>query len=145
MRLLASNSRYHGLSLDFEDIPTEAQPGYRDLIAVLYSQMHPKNLRLYVATCRWAMTTGTCLTWRPTPTGLLLMNYDQHQTESGPGPIASQDWFVQNLKNVMAVVPQQKLICAIGSYGYDWTMTIPPASSHDPRAKRGKVGKQTGR
>ncbi len=30
--------------------------------------------------------------------GLLLMNYDEHQTDSGPGPIASQDWFTDNLK-----------------------------------------------
>ena len=137
MRLLASNPRYHGLSLDFEDIPTEAQPGYRDLIAVLYSQMHPKNLRLYVnvpvGDDDWDLPYMAA-----NSDGLLLMNYDQHQTESGPGPIASQDWFVQNLKNVMAAVPQQKLICAIGSYGYDWTMTIPPASSPRPKGQRGK-------
>ena len=55
--------------------------------------------------------------------GLLLMNYDQHQTDSGPGPIAPEDWFVKNLQNIMSEVPKEKLICAIGSYGYDWTMT----------------------
>ena len=125
MRLLSSNSRYHGLSLDFEDIPSDAQPGYRDLIANLYAQMHPKNLRLYVNTPvgddDWDLPYMAA-----NSDGLLLMNYDQHQTESGPGPIAGQDWFVQNLKSVMAKVPQQKIICAIGSYGYDWTMTIPP-------------------
>ncbi len=58
--------------------------------------------------------------------GLLLMNYDQHQTGSGPGPIAAQDWFVDNLKNVLKMVPKEKVICALGSYGYDWTMPLPP-------------------
>ena len=64
--------------------------------------------------------------------GLLLMNYDQHQTGSGPGPIAAQDWFVDNLKNVLKVVPKEKAICAIGSYGYDWTMSLPPVDPKHP-------------
>ena len=53
------------------------------------------------------------------------MNYDEHQTTSDPGPIASQSWFVGNLTRVLKVVPKEKLICAIGNYGYDWTLSIP--------------------
>jgi cellulose synthase/poly-beta-1,6-N-acetylglucosamine synthase-like glycosyltransferase/peptidoglycan/xylan/chitin deacetylase (PgdA/CDA1 family) len=63
------------------------------------------------------------------------MNYDQHQTGSGPGPIASQAWFLQNLKNVLKIVPKEKAICALGSYGYDWTTTIPAT----PKRKGAKV------
>ena len=54
------------------------------------------------------------------------MNYDEHQTESEPGPIASQDWFLDNLKQVLKTVPKEKVICSLGSYGYDWTTTLPP-------------------
>ena len=32
------------------------------------------------------------------------MNYDQHELESDPGPIASEDWFLANLRRVMKVV-----------------------------------------
>jgi cellulose synthase/poly-beta-1,6-N-acetylglucosamine synthase-like glycosyltransferase/peptidoglycan/xylan/chitin deacetylase (PgdA/CDA1 family) len=53
------------------------------------------------------------------------MNYDEHEVESDPGPIASQDWFVGNLRRVMKIVPKEKLICALGNYGYDWTLSIP--------------------
>ena len=53
------------------------------------------------------------------------MNYDQHEVESDPGPIAAQDWFIANLTRVLKSVPKEKLICAIGNYGYDWTMSIP--------------------
>jgi len=53
------------------------------------------------------------------------MNYDQHEIESQPGPVASQDWFVANLLRVLKVVPKEKLICALGNYGYDWTLSIP--------------------
>ena len=58
------------------------------------------------------------------------MNYDQHEETGGPGPIAAQDWFEDNLKRVLKVVPKEKLICAIGNYGYDWTMSLAEASTH---------------
>ena len=128
MRLLGATHRYHGLSLDFEEIPTAAQAGYRQLIADLYAQMHPKGLRLYVNTPvgdeDWDLAFMAA-----NSDGLELMNYDQHETDSQPGPIAGQDWFVQNLKNVLAKVPRQKIICALGSYGYDWTTRLPDAGT----------------
>ncbi|MFN2975337.1 polysaccharide deacetylase family protein [Terriglobus aquaticus] len=134
MRLLTSNQRYHGLSLDFEDIPSDAQAGYRELIANLYTLMHQRGLRLYinvpVGDDDWDLKFMAA-----NSDGLLLMNYDEHQTDSGPGPIASQDWFVNNLKKILSEVPKEKLVCAIGSYGYDWTMSLPPSQG---QAKRGK-------
>ncbi len=140
MRLLGSNTRYHGLSLDFEDVPSEAQPGYRSLIAALYAQMHPKGLRLYVNTPLgdddWDLPFMAA-----NSDGLLLMNYDQHQTESGPGPVAAQDWFVDNLRRIMATVPKQKLICALGSYGYDWTTELPAPVAPVVRGKRNSRAK----
>jgi cellulose synthase/poly-beta-1,6-N-acetylglucosamine synthase-like glycosyltransferase/peptidoglycan/xylan/chitin deacetylase (PgdA/CDA1 family)/spore germination protein YaaH len=130
---LAGNPSYRGLSLDFEEIPTSAQPGFRDLIAALYADFHPRNLRLYVNTPvgddDWDLKFMA-----DHSDGLLLMNYDEHQTDSGPGPIASQDWFVNNLKNVLKTVPKDKIICALGSYGYDWTTALPPP---EPAAKHG--------
>ena len=52
--------------------------------------------------------------------GVVLMNYDEHYPEGTPGPVASQDWFVANLEFARKAVPPDKLICAIGNYGYDW-------------------------
>jgi cellulose synthase/poly-beta-1,6-N-acetylglucosamine synthase-like glycosyltransferase/peptidoglycan/xylan/chitin deacetylase (PgdA/CDA1 family) len=48
------------------------------------------------------------------------MNYDEHYPGGKPGPVASQDWFVNNLNSIRRQVPLEKLICAIGSFGYDW-------------------------
>src|SRR5439155_1460517 len=63
--------------------------------------------------------------------GVIVMNYDEHYPGAAPGPVASQDWFVLNLTAIKKVVPQEKLICAIGNYGYDWVqrpkrVTLPP-------------------
>jgi cellulose synthase/poly-beta-1,6-N-acetylglucosamine synthase-like glycosyltransferase/peptidoglycan/xylan/chitin deacetylase (PgdA/CDA1 family)/spore germination protein YaaH len=124
-QFLAANPSYRGISLDFEGIPDEAQPGYMALLAQIYQNFQPRNLKLYVNTpvgddsLDLKYMAAHC-------DGLLLMNYDQNQTGSGPGPIAAQDWFLDNLKNVLKIVPKEKVICSLGSYGYDWTMSLPP-------------------
>ncbi|RSL18155.1 cellulose synthase/poly-beta-1,6-N-acetylglucosamine synthase-like glycosyltransferase [Edaphobacter aggregans] len=135
---LAANPTYRGLSLDFEEIPTAAQPGYKALIAALYNDFHPRNLRLYINTPvgddDWDLAYMAAHS-----DGLLLMNYDEHQTDSGPGPIASQAWFIDNLKNVLKTVPKEKIICSIGSYGYDWTLAIPPSVKKGHKSPPEKV------
>jgi peptidoglycan-N-acetylglucosamine deacetylase len=130
-RFLAANPSYRGISLDFEEIPSEAQQGYMALLTALYTDFQAHKLKLYVNTP--VGDDDFDLKYMADHSdGLLLMNYDQHQTGSGPGPIASQDWFVDNLKNVLKTVPKEKAICALGSYGYDWTMSLPPVDPKHP-------------
>jgi cellulose synthase/poly-beta-1,6-N-acetylglucosamine synthase-like glycosyltransferase/peptidoglycan/xylan/chitin deacetylase (PgdA/CDA1 family)/spore germination protein YaaH len=125
---LAANPSYRGLSLDLEEIPDSAQPGFNALVAALYGDFHPRNLRLYVNT-PVGDDSFDLKFLADHSDGLLLMNYDEHQTDSGPGPIASQDWFVDNLKTVLKTVPKEKVICSLGSYGYDWTTALPEPGS----------------
>jgi len=124
-QFLAANPSYRGLSLDFEEIPTEAQPGYMALLAALYQDFQPRKLKLYV-NAPVGDDDFDLKYIADHSDGILLMNYDQHQTGSAPGPIAAQDWYLDNLKNALKVVPKEKLICALGSYGYDWTTAMPP-------------------
>jgi cellulose synthase/poly-beta-1,6-N-acetylglucosamine synthase-like glycosyltransferase/peptidoglycan/xylan/chitin deacetylase (PgdA/CDA1 family)/spore germination protein YaaH len=115
---------YPGLSLDIENLPDDADQAYLRFIAELYGDMHARNLRLYVNTAV-ATNDNDLKQVAANSDGLVLMNYDEHEVESAPGPVASQDWFVGNLRRVLKVVPKEKLICALGNYGYDWTMSIP--------------------
>jgi cellulose synthase/poly-beta-1,6-N-acetylglucosamine synthase-like glycosyltransferase/peptidoglycan/xylan/chitin deacetylase (PgdA/CDA1 family)/spore germination protein YaaH len=116
---LASDN-YRGLTVDIEAIPLEAQPGYRALIAELSSSLHQRNQKLYLSVpannpdYNYAYLSKLA-------DGLILMNYDQHYPGGPPGPIASQDWFTQNLVAALRRIPREKVICAIGNYGYDWT------------------------
>ncbi len=123
-QFFAANPSYHGLSLDLENLPDDALAAYRTLISELYRQMHPKNLRLYVNEAIGADDDELKFV-SANSDGILLMNYDLHEVSSGPGPIAPEDWFENNLTRVLKIVPKQKIICAIGNYGYDWTMSIP--------------------
>jgi len=137
-QFLAANPHYRGLSLDFEEIPSDAQDAYRNMISILFTQLHARGLKLYINTPvgdeDWDLKFMA-----DHSDGLLLMNYDEHETESQPGPIASQDWFVANLKRILLKVPKEKLICALGSYGYDWTMSLPPVGgAAPPKDKHGR-------
>ncbi|MEO6806235.1 MAG: polysaccharide deacetylase family protein [Edaphobacter sp.] len=133
---LAANPSYRGITIDFQDIPTEAQPGFQALLAALYDDLHPRNLRLYVNApvndSDWDLKSVA-----DHSDGLLLMNYDEHNGDD-PGPIASRDWFLDNLKRVLKTVPKEKIICSLGSYGYDWTMTPPPPETGGKHRSRKK-------
>jgi cellulose synthase/poly-beta-1,6-N-acetylglucosamine synthase-like glycosyltransferase/peptidoglycan/xylan/chitin deacetylase (PgdA/CDA1 family)/spore germination protein YaaH len=133
---LAKNPNYRGLTLNFRSVAADAEPGYQALLAALYADFHApgRNLRVYVNTQVDDMDFDLKF-MADHSDGLVLMNYDEHQTDSEPGPVASQDWFIDNLKNVLKTVPKEKVICSIGSYGYDWTMSLPAAPEKGKHAK----------
>lgn len=135
MRFVTSNPHYRGISFDFESMPADTQPAYRQLISDTYTALHMRGLKLYVNTPvaddDWDLKFMAAHS-----DGLLLMNYDQHETESEPGPIAAQDWFITNLKRILKQVPREKLIVDVGSYGYDWITTLPPAGDAPKKGRR---------
>ena len=124
VRFFTAYPVYRGLSLDIESLPDNASPAYMSFLQELYGDLHTRNLRLYV-NAMVATSDDDLKQIAANSDGGVLMNYDEHQVESEPGPIASQDWFVGNLRRALKIVPKEKLICAIGNYGYDWTLSIP--------------------
>ena len=48
------------------------------------------------------------------------MVFDEHYAGGDPGPIASQQFYIDHARAIAAVVPRDKLILMIGAYGYDW-------------------------
>ena len=79
--------------------------------------------------------------------GVVLMNYDEHYPGAASGPVSSQDWFVQNLTFAKSVIPQEKIICAIANYGYDWVLKPKKgnAASGGARLHRQRAGRMAGR
>ena len=116
-----SSGRFHGLMVDFETFPKDGQPGYAALLAELSSDLHGRGMKLYVA----VPAKNDEFDYRAVAAaadGVVLMNYDEHYPGGASGPVASQDWFVQNLTAAKKVIPQEKIICAIANYGYDWVL-----------------------
>lgn len=54
---------------------------------------------------------------------VVVMAYDQHYASGKPGPVAGVDWFAAGVKEMLDAVPPQKMIVAMGAYGYDWDVT----------------------
>ena len=125
--LFLASDRFKGVALDFEEIPLRAQPGYLALVEELAGDLHARGLRLYL-NVPVADEDYNYAGLAASADGLVLMNYDQHQITSGPGPVAAQDWFTANLKQAVRDIPKTKIICAIGAYGYDWALS--------PKSKR---------
>jgi peptidoglycan/xylan/chitin deacetylase (PgdA/CDA1 family)/spore germination protein YaaH/GT2 family glycosyltransferase len=108
-----------GIVVDFEQIPAESQNGFEEFIAKLAPALHAAGLKVMVALPArdeeydYGFFGKEC-------DAIILMNYDQHWPASPPGPIAAQDWFVENLREIRRVVPAQKIIVGIANYAYDW-------------------------
>jgi peptidoglycan-N-acetylglucosamine deacetylase len=117
-----ATDRYRGLMVDFEDFDLKkGRDGFVALLSDLSQDLHAKGMKLYVS----VPARNPDFPYRASADladGLILMNYDEHYSGVGgsPGPIASQDWFTKNLVEAKKVIPLDKLICALASYGYDW-------------------------
>src|SRR5208337_3147066 len=117
--LFLATDRYRGLMIDFESFPKQGQSGYVALLNELSSDLHAKGMKLYVS----VQVRNEDFDYKAISDavdGVVIMNYDEHFPGGTPGPVASQDWFAANLNFAVKAIPKEKLICAIGNYGYDW-------------------------
>src|SRR6266436_2690192 len=118
----AVESHEAGIVVDFEEVPDASQAHFRAFIGELAPAMHAVGLKLMIAlparddAYDYEFFGKQC-------DAIVLMNYDQHWPFSPPGPIAAQDWFVENLRQVLEVVPAQKIVVGIANYAYDWSET----------------------
>jgi peptidoglycan-N-acetylglucosamine deacetylase len=128
--LFLASDHYRGLMVDFESFPKKAQPGYVALLNELSSDLHAKGMKLYVS----VQVRNEDYDYKAISSavdGVVIMNYDEHFPGGTPGPVASQEWFSGNLESAVKEIPKEKLICAIGNYGYDWV--------ERPKTKTGKL------
>jgi cellulose synthase/poly-beta-1,6-N-acetylglucosamine synthase-like glycosyltransferase/spore germination protein YaaH/peptidoglycan/xylan/chitin deacetylase (PgdA/CDA1 family) len=108
-----------GIVVDFEEVPENSQEHFKKFIAKLAPALHAVGLKVMIAlpardnAYDYAFFGKEC-------DAVVLMNYDQHWQTSPAGPIAAQDWFVENLRQVMRLVPPQKILVGIANYAYDW-------------------------
>ena len=119
--LFLSSDHFRGLMVDFEAFPKAGQPGYVALLNELSSDLHARGMKLYISVPAHNEDFDYPAIAAPAD-GVVVMNYDEHYPGGESGPVASQDWFVENLEFAVGVIPREKLICAIANYGYDWVL-----------------------
>jgi cellulose synthase/poly-beta-1,6-N-acetylglucosamine synthase-like glycosyltransferase/spore germination protein YaaH/peptidoglycan/xylan/chitin deacetylase (PgdA/CDA1 family) len=125
----AIESREAGIVVDFEEVPQATEPHLQEFISELGPALHAVGLKIMISlpaqddTFNYGFYGKQC-------DAVVVMNYDQHWPTSGPGPIASQEWFMDNLMDLLKVIPAQKMVVGVANYGYDWPE--PDKKSHPP-------------
>jgi len=122
-KMLWANPKYRGIAMDLESLPEPAMKVYAQWLTEIHQDFAAKGLRLYVNVPSESSPVVMREMGAATD-GVILMNYDQHEDTSEPGPVAAEDWFEANLARALKYIPKQKLLCAIGNYGYDWQQPI---------------------
>lgn len=108
-----------GVTFDFESLPAAALPDYVHLLDETHRAFRARGQLVAVTVPaddpHWPLNRIAEATDR-----VVLMDYDQHWQGGTAGPIAAQPWFVDQLRRTLAQMPADRLIVALGSYGYDW-------------------------
>ncbi|OQW46505.1 MAG: polysaccharide deacetylase [Proteobacteria bacterium SG_bin6] len=111
--------RGQGIVFDLESLPPGALADYRRLIAETRALL-PAGRRLVAVTVPAGDTDWHLPDFARVADRVILMNYDEHWQTGTPGPIASQPWFVDQVRGAVRAIGAGKLIVAVGSYAYDW-------------------------
>ena len=115
-----------GVTVDFEQIPASLDPQVAQFVRELAAALHPMG-----AVVAQAVSTDfppTALrAYAAAADKLFLMLYDEHSGRGDAGPVASQQWYAANAAALLASIPPEKAILAVGAYGYDWNDAQPNA------------------
>ena len=126
---LVIKSNAAGINVDLEGLKPEDKDGYLEFLKTLTNLLHKDNKLVTVD----VTANDPAYDFEyigQTVDYVILMAYDEHYPSSGPGPIASADWFRDVVDQGINSVPKNKLIISLGAYGYDWTVgTTTPATS----------------
>lgn len=111
-----------GINVDFENLSPSSRQDYARWIKNLASTFHAHGMFV----CVDVDVSDNALDYEALAQGadaVVVMAYDQHYAAGKPGPIASPDWTAEHLNELEEMIPPQKMIVAIGGYGYDWDLT----------------------
>jgi spore germination protein YaaH len=112
---------YYGLNIDFETLDAGDYQNYGEFLKVLADELHKAGKKLIVNLPVGDLAKDLTAISNPVD-AVLVMNYDENYPGGQPGPVASLDWFTNNLNFAFNGLPHQKLMMGIGVYGYNWNL-----------------------
>ncbi|MET3291956.1 UNVERIFIED_CONTAM: spore germination protein [Brevibacillus sp. OAP136] len=118
-----------GINLDFENIPADDRAKYTQLISQLSAKLH-QNKKQLVVSVPAKLSDDPKETWTyaydyrgigSKADFLQVMSYDEYGPWMEAGPVASYPWVDSVLRFAASLVPGNKLLMGIPSYGYEWS------------------------
>ncbi len=118
---LADQRGFSGYVFDFENLTPAALAAYPQFISEANQAFNLSNREV------WTTVPVDDTDWplkaiEKASDAIVPMMYDEHWQTASPGPSASQAWFQRKLSEYLRGLDPNKIVLALGSYGYDWTV-----------------------
>ena len=113
--------KFAGVNIDFEQLPE----GDRDRMVSFMETLHAKLKSAGLILTQSLPTDDAAYDLKrlgEIDDYIVPMVYDEHYQSSEPGPVASENWFMNQLEQLSKVVPAAKTVIGFGNYGYDWVI-----------------------
>lgn len=140
---IALSNGYKGWDIDWEEIAASDKDKFSAFISDLGDKLHNNFLSLSVAVhakegnaTDWTGTQGQ--DWEALVGSvdfLRIMAYDFHHEESSPGPVTPLDKLTSVLRYATKIIPKEKLVVGLPTYGYDWDNKKGTASTYSKSMK----------
>lgn len=126
---LVRTKHWPTIDIDYESLPASSRASYSAFIAELATALHRVPARLSVTLHAKTAEPGDwpgarAQDWRAIGAAadeVRVMAYDYSYSVSPPGPIAPPSWVDQVLKLATKLVPLDRIVLGLPTYGYDWT------------------------
>lgn len=112
---------FSGVNIDFESVPQKDQQNLVLFMKELHGTFHPLGLEVSQS----VPLDDDSFDYKALAQNndfLVLMAYDENSLNATlAGPIASQNWFASKVDKQIKNLGAQKVVVAVGGYGYDWS------------------------
>jgi len=112
---------YAGVNVDLEELGAQGFQKLALFVEALWSELHPRG---FLVTVDVPADPKDVPVERLAASSdfLVLMAYDEHSADDDPGPIATPESVARSAGEYLRRAPAEKLVLAIGAYGYDWPL-----------------------
>ncbi len=115
-----------GASIDFELLNPKSRRDLSRFVGDLANHLHPMHKILAVSVFPLAglpVSINGAYDYKALASVanyLVIMAYDHHYSGGPPGPVSPYPWVKSSVEAAVKQAPANRLVLAIGMYGYDW-------------------------
>jgi spore germination protein len=125
---LVERMAFDGVNIDIEWVAPSSRSSFTAFVKILAEKLREAGVRVSLSV--------PAKTWDDPNNGwaggydyaalgalvdrVMLMTYDEHGYSTGPGAVASSGWVRQVVSYAVQVIPAEKLLVGLPSYGFDW-------------------------
>ena len=112
--------KFAGINIDLEQVGEHDRKGLVQFMEELHARLQPLGLLVTEDVPIDEDAAYDLKKLADAVDYLVPMVYDEHYQSGSPGPVASEQWVEDKLAALAKTVPPEKVVVALGAYGYDW-------------------------